>query len=237
MNKLKINFKNMIGLKVAAGAVALSTMIGALSGCAKKVDCSIEGDHAHLYVNDDGIVRYIDEEYEEYEGFLRQEEYIPIKEEEKELYKFYDKKDLVNFADNYEQLLKIQEQNKDYMEYQYVYYTHTYVKAGKVRVPIRHKHTGWTTNPNHSEMTGVTRVCHYMYQACNVYIDENGDYVVVPSELVDDISVLKDQYEYVTLDYSKIVYLDKELTQDTTIDETLDNNKEDVMKLTKKIEV
>lgn len=238
MKNLKINFKNMIGLKVVAGVVALSTMVGTLSGCSKKVDCSVEGKHAHLYTNDDGIVRYIDKEYEQYEGFARQDDYVAINDGEEDLYKFYDRKDLISFADNYEQLLKIQEQNKDYIEYRYRYKTRTTVKVGKTRVPVTHTHYNWTKDPNHSELTGETRICHYMYQACNVYIDENGKYVIVPSEWVDDISILKDQYEYVKIDCSKIVYLDDDLglTNGTDVEKESLSNTDEVKKLTKNLE-
>lgn len=70
-----------------------------------------------------------------------------------------------------------------------------------------------------------------MYQACNVYTVENGKYVIVPSEWVDDISVLKDQFEYLKLDYFKIVNPEK--MQETTKETDL---VEESMKLTKRME-
>ena len=53
-----------------------ATAITSTTACAKEVDCSIAEAHAHLYQNNSGYIRYIDEEYTSYKGFERQEEYI-----------------------------------------------------------------------------------------------------------------------------------------------------------------
>jgi len=104
--------------------------------------------------------------------------------------------------------------NKDYIEYRYSYRKTIRRKVGKVWTHRRVTRYSWTSDPNHSNLTGETRLCHYVYQACNVYIDEHGKYVVIPSEEVDDIRDLVGEYTYVRKVYYKIINLENNLELD-----------------------
>ena len=50
-------------------------------------------------------------------------------------------------------------------------------------IPITHH--SWTTNPEHSRLTGEERLCHYECTAYKVEKDEKGKYVLIPSKPVD----------------------------------------------------
>lgn len=72
------NFK--LRTKLASFALAMS--LTSLTGCTKTVDCDIEEDHAHVYVdNETGIKRYIEsEKVESSDGEARTDEYILLDE-------------------------------------------------------------------------------------------------------------------------------------------------------------
>ena len=214
---IKLNLKKFLSLKGTALALALTLSTTALTGCSKKAECNITNPHAHLYTSEQGYIRYIDKEYLSYEGFTRNEESISIEGEE-ELYRLLDKKDLLKISDNLDLILESQEKNKDYMEYRYRYIfmqpiPHTR-KIGKVTttyftyIPMtRHS---WTSNPNHSRLTGEQRLCHYVYIGYKIEKNEKGKYVLIPSDYVDDIREIMDEYPYITTKYYKIVNLSGE---------------------------
>lgn len=207
MRNLKVNFDKMFGLRGVSLVLVGGLLVGGLTGCSKKIDCNINGDHAHLYTNEEGMERYVAKEYEGYEGFTRQDEYVPLTEDEVALYKFLDKKDLVSLNDNLEFLLAQQEQNHDYIEYRYSYRKKVTRMVGKVPMKKIVTRYSWTADPNHPDLTGETRVCHYVYQGFNVYKDDRGRYVAIPSEEVDDTNQLIGKYAYVKVCYCKIVDL------------------------------
>ena len=209
MKNYKLN-----SLKYVAAILAAFTQIS-LGGCGKKAECDVKDYHAHMYTNEEGYVRYIDKEYLSHEGYNRHEDYIVIDGQEA-LYKFLDKKDLMRINDNLELVKKTMETQEDYMEYRYRY---TYMspiphfrKIGKVTsvyytyIPItRHS---WTSNPNHSRLTGETRMCHYVYVAYKIEKNEKGKFVLIPSKQVDDITTVMDEYPYIKKTYYKVVTLD-----------------------------
>lgn len=214
MKNFNLNLKKMVKLRGVPLALAATVLATSLTGCGKKAECDVEGDHAHLYTNEEGYEAYYNKEYLTYDGYERQEEYIPLTEEEVSLYKFLDKKDLISLDDNLDTILAQQEQNQDYVEYRYSYRKTIRRKVGKVwthRVVTRYS---WTSDPNHENLTGETRLCHYLYQACNVYKDEYGKYVVIPSEEVDDISELVGNYTYVKKVFYKVVNIENNLELD-----------------------
>lgn len=193
--------------------LAATTMSVSLSGCGKKAECDIQGDHAHLYTNETGYVRYIDKEYLSYEGYERSDEYVPISADEVDLYKFEDKRNLLKIEENAEVIEMVQNQNQDYIEYRYAY-TYLmpiphYVSTGKTRTVfftyIPTTHYSWTIDANHSRLTGEQRRCHHVYQACNVVKDEKGKYVIVPSEYVDNLFDLNGEYTYIMEKFCKVV--------------------------------
>lgn len=216
MKNLKLNLKKLVALKGVALVLVLTTATTSLAGCSKKSDCSIDTYHAHKYVDDEGYVRYIDKEYISYEGYDWTDEYVELSENEKDLYKFFDKKNLLKIDDNLDVILSQQEKNCDYIEYRYSY---TYMmpiphvmRSGKTSITyftyIPTTHHSWTTDPNHSRLTGEQRVCHHVYTAYKVEKDENGDYVLIPSSEVDDITTVMDEYPYIKKDYCKVINLE-----------------------------
>lgn len=214
---IKLNLKKCLSLKGVALVLVLTTATTSLTGCGKKADCNISDSHAHLYTNEQGYIRYIDKEYLSYEGYERNEEYITIEGEE-DLYRFMDKKNLMRISDNLDVILNTQEQNVDYTEYRYRY---TYMqpiphtrKVGKTTttyftyIPVTRY--SWTSNPNHSRLTGETRLCHYVYVAYKIEKNEKGKYVLIPSEQVDDIREVMDEYPYISKKYIKVVNINGE---------------------------
>ena len=207
---VKVNVKKFLSL---SGVVLV--LVGSLTACGKKADCNVTGNHVHLYKNEKGYVRYIDKEYLSYEGYSRYEEYKYIEGQE-DLYKFLDKKDLMRIDDNIDLLLAVQNTNKDYTEYRYKY---TYMQPiphvisnGKTTsvfyTYIAQTRYSWTSDPNHSRLTGETRLCHHVYVAYKIEKDEKGKYVLIPSPQVDDITTVMDEYPYINKKYCKIVTLD-----------------------------
>ena len=167
----------------------------------------VKSEHAHRN----------DKEYLSYEGYERNEEYITIEGEE-DLYRFMDKKNLMRISDNLDVILNTQEQNVDYTEYRYRYIymqpiPHTR-KVGKTTttyftyIPVTRY--SWTSNPNHSRLTGETRLCHYVYVAYKIEKNEKGKYVLIPSEQVDDIREVMDEYPYISKKYIKVVNINGE---------------------------
>lgn len=51
-------------------------------------------------------------------------------------------------------------------------------------------------------------MCHYVYTAYKVEKDENGDYVLIPSEEVDDIMTVMNEYPCIKEDYYKVINLE-----------------------------
>ena len=207
---LKLNLKKFLSL---SGTVLV--LMTSMTACGKKADCNVSGSHAHLYKNEKGYVRYIDKEYLTYEGYSRNEEYVDIEGQE-DLYKFLDKKDLMRIDDNLDLLLAVQETNKDYTEYRYRYtymqpIPHT-MRVGKTTTTyftyIPHTRYSWTSDPNHSRLTGETRLCHHVYVAYKIEKDEKGKYVLIPSPQVDDITTVMDEYPYINKKYCVIVTTD-----------------------------
>ena len=183
------------------------------AGCAKTMPCDIEGDHAHLYIDPDTkIERYIESEKSYVDGMDRTDEYIVINQEQSDLLKFMNKKDLFRIDENKEALQNIESQNQDYLEYRYKY---IYMQP----VPIVHSNGkftfvtynyipitkySWTTDQSRN-LTGETRVCHYTYYGYKVYQDENGKYKMEKSDLYESISDIPDEYEYVGNKYTAVV--------------------------------
>jgi len=209
MKNLKLNLKKLIALGGAA-LVLVTT-----SGCGKKADCDIQGYHAHKYVNDKEYVRYIDKEYLSYEGYDRQDDYIELSQSDGELYKFLDKRNLLRIDDNIDTIRDAQLENQDYMEYRYAY---TYLmpipifhSTGKTHYVtymfVPHTHYSWTTDPNHSRLTGETRVCHYVYTSYKIEKDEHGKYVLIPGPEKQDIISTKDEYPYILEKYYEVIDL------------------------------
>ncbi len=202
--------KNLLRKQLLLSALAFS--LASTTGCGKKADCDIEDPHAHLYTNEEGYTRYIDKEYIKYEGYTRSDDYINIEGQEK-FYKFLDKKDILRIDDNLGVILSKQEQNQDYIEYRYEYtyyqpipHYYTINKVTQVYytyIPVTYH--SWTSNPDHCNLTGEQRLCHYVYTAYKIEKDEKGKYVLIPSKDVDNIKEVMDEYPYIKEKYYKVV--------------------------------
>lgn len=213
----KFNLNKIISMKGLALVLVATTCTTSLTGCGKKAECDINGKHAHLYTNEQGYIRYIDKEYLKYEGYSRNDESINIEGQE-DLYKFFDKKDLLKIEDNLDVILAQQEENVDYIEYRYAY---TWMQPiphvmsnGKTTTTyftyMPQRRYSWTTDGTRSGLTGDTRNCHYVYTAYKVEKDEDGKYVLIPSPEVDDIREVMDEYHYVKEKFYKVVNIDGE---------------------------
>ena len=247
MGKVKINWKKVLGV------IGLSATLMTLSSCGKKAECNVSSYHLHRYENPKGYVRYIDQEWMDYEGYERQEEYIEVDENQKALQRYLDDRNLLKIEDNINTIQEQQKNNKDFIEYRYSY---TYLmpiphitRVGKVTttyftyMPTRHY--SWTTDPNHSRLTGEQRLCHYVYTSYKIEKDEYGKYVLIPAPEGSDIIESRNEYPYIKENYYTIVnsdgnelnYEDMETDNKEHIredDETLDDTKEQGKTLTMK---
>lgn len=235
--------------KLLIGNILLS-MVLLFSGCAKTVDCDIPTTHAHVYVNEEGFRKNMVSEKESNWGFDRTEDYFEVTKEESELLKFMNKKGLMDITQNKEAIEKQMKQNKDYTEYRYSY---TYLqpiphtrRIGKTTsiyytyIPLTRY--SWTSNPNHSRLTGETRVVHYMYYGYKIVTTDKGKLKVIESELVDNINDLPSDYLYIKKDFTKKVYANKKNLEvdyedgpesEVDSENSQETTKEDVKKLQK----
>lgn len=199
--------KNFKLTKKITSICLLSTTItlSSLSGCAKKMDCDIETEHAHKYVSEEGYFMYKDSEYETKDDMTWTDETIALNSEIETLDKF----DLLKIDDNLEALEENMSKDIPYIEYQYrhTYYTHT--KVGKTHISTPHTRHRYTTNKDHSRLTGKVRDVNYKYRAYKIVTNKKGKKELKEIELVDDITTIKDEYPYFKLsDYKEKVYSD-----------------------------
>jgi len=215
--KKKINVRNLVIAGVLVSSLAL------FSGCAKNIDCGIEELHAHNYVSSKMFDKYMVSEKEYKKSWYRTDEYIIIDEATKELIDFENKKGLYRISHNKDEIDAITSMHEDYKEYRYRY---TYmqpiphiVSNGKTTSTyytyIPQTRYSWTTDPNHSRLTGEERIVHYVYYGYKVVKDEKGKYKIIESKTYDDLNDLPEDFIYIKNKFYKKVYLDnKELEVD-----------------------
>ena len=201
MQNLKLT-KKFISICLLSTSITLSS----LSGCAKKMDCDIKTEHAHKYVSEEGYFMYKNSEYETQDDMTWTDETISLNSEITTLDKF----NLLKIEDNIDTLEKEISKNSPYTEYQYSYPYTTYIRAGKNLIPISNTGYAYTTNKNHDKkLTGKARNVSYKYKAYKIIITEDGTPKIEASELVDDITIIKDEYPYFKLsNYKEKVYSD-----------------------------
>ena len=186
-------------------SLILSLQVLLLAGCTKNVNCDIKDKHIHVYTNEYGIDRYVSGEREYVGGvvsdrYYRTDEYLLLNEENEKLYKYLSDQNLVSIIENIDVLNSISSNLHDYMEYQYKY-NRTYTTTdGKGHTTV---HTtpaySWTTDPNHSRLTGKERVMTHVFYGYNVVKNSNGKYELQKSGPVQDISLLLDMgYGYIS---------------------------------------
>lgn len=222
MKNFKINIKNneflsKLSFVIIASGIATAT-ISAID-YKSTVKCEIVDEHAHLYTNDDGFISYINDEHKCVNSFDRQDEYITIKEDEVDFYKFLKKNKLINIEDNLDLILAIQDNNQDYLEYEYTYKKRVTRSNGKSSYRTWRTKTDWTSNPSNVEneisgrwkdlsFTNNTRLVHYVYQTYKVELNEKGKYVLIEGPEVDDVRDCLEEYPYIKRNFYSTVYLD-----------------------------
>lgn len=201
--------------KSIAGLLSMALITSGFSGCTKTVECDIDENHAHKYVNSKGQITYVDSEKEKYRSHIRVEDYILIDQKEEELRNFEFKKGLYRIEENIDYINSIQDNNHDFVEYRYSY---TYLRpiphiisTGKTTTTfftyIPTKGHNWTTDKNHSNLTGEQRVVHHVYYGYK--IDTDGDkMVVLKSKKVDNIYDLPEEYKYIKKDFCEQINID-----------------------------
>lgn len=203
----ELNLKKIFAILGAGAVLALGTT-GVLY-FTKTSDCNIEGFHLHKYQKN-GIVRYINDEHLHKNGFEWTDEVRYVYENDKELYDFEKDNQLIRISENLDYIKEEERKNQDYIEYRYKYTS--YVRVGKITVPVTRY--SWTTNPNHSRLTGEERLCHYLYKGYKVTRNEEGKYVLVESDYVDDILAIKGEYPYIKESFYKVVVKERETNLD-----------------------
>lgn len=211
LNKKKGNkiLKNII-----IGGLIITNLLS-FSGCSKNVPCDVQGNHAHYYVNDDYIGRYINSEKSFMSGLNRLDNYIYINEEEERLLKFINKKDLFRIDDNKNAIDSITENHRDYKEYRYSYYylmPYPITRTDGKNTYITYSYIpmigySWTNNPNRGNLTGEERVCHHVYYGYKVTKNAKGVYELEKSKPVDSIEELPEEYIYIKEKFYDIVNL------------------------------
>ena len=234
MKFLRTNFKKILAV-LGMGCILMTT-----SGCSKKAECNIETYHAHRYVNDKKMVRYIDQEYVSYEGYTREDEYIALDEADKKLYRYLDDRNLLRIDDNIELIQADQAENQNFMEYRYSYSSVIFlpIRAGKtsIVVPFRRTRYNWTRDENHENLTGETRLCGYYYTSYKIEVDEYGKYVLIPCQDHEDIISHKDEFPYIKEDYYQVIDItnSQEASYEDVVEDTREeNSKEGTSKVLK----
>lgn len=215
MKNLNINIGAFIKRRGTAFLLAGTLSVACLTGCVDEVNCEIPTTHAHMFVNEDGYIRYVISERKSFEGYNRSYNSVELNEEEVTLYGFLDTKDLIRIDDNIDLVLAQQEMNKPFTAYEYSETVLTSVG----RVISSTTKYNWTNNPQHGNLTGKELQVHYIYQAYNVKKGEDGKYVLVPSPLVEDITEVMEDYPYIRTNYYILV---DEYNVDVKIEDMID---------------
>lgn len=205
--------KRILKNSIIAGLIVLNLIM--FSGCSKTIPCDVKESHAHYYVNEDYLGRYIFSEKSTVSGMDRSNNYIAVNQNDIELLKFINKKDLFRIDQNKKSIKEITSKHSDYKEYRYKYFymmpmprTHYNGKTTSITyyyIPM----TGysWTSNPNESRLTGEERICHYVYYGYKIIRNEKGKYEIEKSEPVDSLDLLPEGYDYIKEKFYDVVNL------------------------------
>ncbi len=174
--------------------VLVTTLLAtSLAGCSSDNKCFVNDNHAHMYVSDAGLVRYVVSERNSVDGYDKSYNYRVISDDEKSLYEFIGKKDLLRIDENMDMISAQQDLNKPFTIYEYTYYS--YSRAGSST------NYAWTNDPEHDSLTGKEKDVHFIYQAFSIDKDEDGNYILVPSPLAEDITEVMADFPYIRNDY------------------------------------
>lgn len=182
------------GVSLVLVTTLLATSLG---GCSSDNKCYVPDNHAHMYVSDTGLVRYVVSEKKSIDGYDKSYNYRVFSEDESSLYDFIGKKGLHRIDENMDIISAQQDLNQPFTIYEYSFYS--YSRAGSST------HYDWTNDPEHDGLTGKEKAVHFIYQAFSIDKDENGNYVLTPSPLAEDITEIMTDYPYIMEDYFKAV--------------------------------
>lgn len=190
---------------IKAGILCGGIFMG-LTGCgAKTVDCDIEEQHVHLYVDEENnLCRYAESEKEYIGNLIRTEEYLPTTEELSTI----SENDFYRVKDNEEYLeqisLEYQPRREAYV-YDYVYgphygYRYGYSARGKFEYSYGltygyHWDYEWQDIPLDEYTSDQVRDITYQYQLYK--INEDG---TTSKKLFSSLEDVPKEYEYFTLD-------------------------------------
>lgn len=178
--------------------------------------CKVDDEHAHLYYDPaTKIERYIKSERKERDGLIRLDDYRMVTDEEAELLRFMNKHDIFRRDENVEQIKEIEKQLHDQQEFRYGYSKtkniSAPVKAGNTFTMVTYSHVdskhSWINDNTDESLhyTGEVRDVHYMYYGYKVIHDDFGVFILEQSKLVDNLSELPPEYEYVGRTFYKAV--------------------------------
>lgn len=189
-------------MKKAISYTLVLTSLTVCSGCAKEVDCSVEGEHIHLYINENSkLSRYIDSEKEYVGNLFRTNTYLSMT------------KDLSIIVDNN---LYISNDNIDYLtskinaaqpqrqSYSYGYVYGSYIGTGFGLNPATGnaeyyygRHTGWHNGYDWQDIAleeyTSDKVRDITYKFKFYKINKDG---TISSKIFDDLNEVPDDYKY-----------------------------------------
>ena len=203
--------------------VSSIAIVGAIGlGCyfifkPKKVDCNIEGEHAHLYeCEESGLNRYLVSEDDSYLfDFNRSDKYVYTDETyNKELLDYLGKERLYEIKLNEDYIANTLEEMTDHIEYGYtgndhdvVYVYQPGVIPGMDYIGISRRHgTDWKNEKEYEEPDEV-RLCHYTYTAYKVEKNDKGKYECIPCEPVENFEDIPEGYDYIDKYFYNVEYI------------------------------
>ena len=185
---LLIEYKKLLAL---LGMITTTTLV---SGCSKEVDCPIEEQHAHIYVDEFvEMKRYVISEKERIDYSLRTDDYILVSD---------DKAKEINRANKYVDMYDI-EMNMDYLSNYFVDNCHLeyeYLDVMKSpKHPIRIIHRWTEVKDLNDKYTGkerlVKKVC--LFTVYKPVYTKDGN-VEFESAVIEDLNEIPDGYTYIT---------------------------------------
>lgn len=76
------------------------SILGALNGCSKKMDCDIKDNHVHKYVSELGTITYFDSENEIHDGYKWTDNVIKCSKQSVKQWNYLEKHDLIPIVSN-----------------------------------------------------------------------------------------------------------------------------------------
>lgn len=204
------------GIKLLAIASSMVVISLSVSGCVKSVPCDIDELHAHKYVNkNSSVCKYVVSEKEYLYDFYRTDEYIPVTKEEEKLLEYMSNNNLYKISENENIINDVTKTHNDFLEYEYEYESDdTIIITSPIGdmiyttiIPDTSTKYSWTTDENHEDLTGNTRIGHYQYCAYNISKNSKGQFVIIESGYVDDLNEIKNEYPYINDSFYDIKYI------------------------------